>query len=148
MLDFDNIADALCDRCGLASAAWCMRCTRKRTNKEQEALASTTRSADDGRRTDRLGAAEEHGCRQAACGLKKSTPDRAVDEKRQDKISPYSPPPGDESAGMETVSCAWAKARCRCSRTGTVSACQWDTGPATAQRRAEDYDAQPGLLVA
>ena len=32
--------------------------------------------------------------------LKKSTPDRAGDEKRQDKNSPYSPPPGDELAGM------------------------------------------------
>ena len=31
--------------------------------------------------------------------LKKSTPDRAGDEKRQDKNSPYSPPKGDEQAG-------------------------------------------------
>ena len=33
--------------------------------------------------------------------LKKSTPDRAGDEKRREEITPYSPPPGDESAGME-----------------------------------------------
>jgi hypothetical protein len=31
--------------------------------------------------------------------LKKSTPDRAGDEKRQDKISPYSPPAGEEGVG-------------------------------------------------
>lgn len=36
--------------------------------------------------------------------LKKSTPDRAVDEKRQDKNSPYSPPTGDEPAGSENCS--------------------------------------------
>jgi hypothetical protein len=34
--------------------------------------------------------------------LKKSTPDRAGDEKRQDKISPYSPPHGDERAASES----------------------------------------------
>jgi len=33
--------------------------------------------------------------------LKKSTPDRAGDETRRDEISPYSPPPGDELAGIE-----------------------------------------------
>ena len=33
--------------------------------------------------------------------LKKSTPDRAGDEKRRDENSPYSPPQGDELAGME-----------------------------------------------
>ena len=31
--------------------------------------------------------------------LKKSTPDRAGDEKRQDKISPYSPPAGEGGVG-------------------------------------------------
>ena len=31
--------------------------------------------------------------------LKKSTPDRAGDEKRQDEITPYSPPAGDEGTG-------------------------------------------------
>ena len=31
--------------------------------------------------------------------LKKSTPDRAGDETRQDEISPYSPPAGDEGLG-------------------------------------------------
>jgi hypothetical protein len=31
--------------------------------------------------------------------LKKSTPDRAGDEMRQDEITPYSPPAGDEGAG-------------------------------------------------
>ena len=31
--------------------------------------------------------------------LKKSTPDRAGDEKRQEEITPYSPPAGDEGAG-------------------------------------------------
>jgi hypothetical protein len=33
--------------------------------------------------------------------LKKSTPDRAGDEKRRDENSPYSPPTGDEQAGRE-----------------------------------------------
>ena len=36
--------------------------------------------------------------------LKKSTPDRAGDEKRKDENSPYSPPEGDEQAGMEDCS--------------------------------------------
>jgi hypothetical protein len=31
--------------------------------------------------------------------LKKSTPDRAGDEKRQEEITPYSPPTGDEGTG-------------------------------------------------
>lgn len=33
--------------------------------------------------------------------LKKSTPDRAGDEKRRDENSPYSPPAGDEQAGRD-----------------------------------------------
>jgi hypothetical protein len=33
--------------------------------------------------------------------LKKSTPDRAGDETRRDENSPYSPPEGDEQAGIE-----------------------------------------------
>ena len=42
--------------------------------------------------------------------LKKSTPDRAGDEKRQDEISPYSPPAGEEGAGSpECKLCCWRR---------------------------------------
>jgi hypothetical protein len=70
--------------------------------------------------------------------LKKSTPDRAGDEKRQDENSPIVPQRGTSKPAWKIVRCAWARGGSRCSRTGTASECRWGTGHATAWRRSEN----------
>ena len=81
--------------------------------------------------------------------LKKSTPDRAGDEKRRDENTPYSPPSGDERRGIrKIVTGAWAKAGCRYSRTGMDSPCRLGNGPATASRTgAKTNEGGPVLQV-
>lgn len=43
--------------------------------------------------------------------LRKSTPDRAEDKKRQDKISPYSPPAGEEGLGNQDCELCFGEGR-------------------------------------